>query len=129
MNQWLALFDFDGPDNNTMPTVIIDQLASPSTLPLTEDFRSPSGQPLTTVACAVVVAPDGMTRRVLKLDLLYQAPTLVITPASGNQAATTTTTTDRMIITNVTNVTDQAATDPTCQQLFDAANGQTGSQP
>ena len=129
MQQWLDLFDFDGPGNDTMPTVIVDQLVSPPTLELTEDFRSPSGQPLTTVACAVVLSPDRLTTRVLLLNLLYQAPTLVITPATGNQAATTTTTTDRMIITNVT---DQTATNLSCQQLVSdamAASGQTGSPP
>ena len=126
---WLSLFDFDGPDNDTMPTVIVDQLVSPSTLELTEDFRSPSGQPLTTVACARVLSPDRMSTRVLLLNLLYQAPTLVITPGNGNQPATTTTTTDRMIITNVT---DQTATNLSCQQLVNdamAATGQTGTQP
>ncbi len=129
MNQWLALFDFDGPDNDTMPTVIVDQLVSPATLELTEDFRSDSGKPLTTVACAVVLSPDRLTTRVLLFNLLYQAPTLVITPGNGNQPATTTTTTDRMIITNVT---DQTATNLSCQQLVDdamAATGQTGTQP
>ena len=129
MKQWLALFDFDGPDNDSMPTVIVDQLVSPPTLELTDDFRSSSGQPLTTVACAVVLSPDRMTTRVLLLNLLYQAPTLAITPAQGNQPATTTTTTDRMIITNVT---DQTATNLSCQQLVNdamAASGQTGSQP
>lgn len=129
MAQWLTLFDFDGPDNDTMPTLIVDQLVSPPTLALTEDFRSDSGKPLTTAACAVVLSPDRLTTRVLLLNLLYQAPTLVITPGNGNQAATTTTTTDRMIITNVT---DQTATNLSCQQLVGdamAASGQTGTQP
>jgi hypothetical protein len=129
MNQWLALVDFDGPDNETAPTIIIDELVAPVTLPLTTDFRSDLGQTLTSAACARVRSPDGQTTRVLLLDLLYQEPTLVITPGNGNQAATSTTTTDRLIITNVT---DQTATNLTCQQLVanaTAATGQTGTQP
>ena len=81
------------------------------------------------MACARVLSPDRMSTRVLLLNLLYQAPTLVITPGNGNQPATTTTTTDRMIITNVT---DQTATNLSCQQLVNdamAATGQTGTQP
>lgn len=129
MNQWLALVDFDGPDNDTAPTVIIDELVAPVTLPLTADFRSDLGQTLTSAACAKVRSPDGQTTRVLLLDLLYQAPTLVTAPENGNQAATSTTTTDQLIITNIT---DQAATNLTCQQLVEnatAATGQTGTQP
>lgn len=131
MNQWLALFDFDGPDNNSMPTVVVDQLVTPPFLALSSDYRSPSGVPLTTAVCAVVIAPDGNTTRTLQFNMLYQPPTFLAEPAPGaarNQPAQTTTT-DRMVISNVV---DMTATNLTCQQIVNdymAANGQAGVQP
>lgn len=110
MKDWLLLFDFDGPDNETMPTVIVDQLVMTPTLTLTEDYRKAGTAPLTTVVCAVVRSPDRQFKRYLLFHMQHQPPSFVAVPnTNDNQAASQTSVTDRMIITDVVDMTTKVA--------------------
>jgi hypothetical protein len=96
---FLALIDFDGPDNQTIPSVVVEDLETPPFIPLTPDYRTPTGGPLTTSVCAQIGSTDGLPSRRLLFQMIYAPPTQVT--ADGQMTVTG----DRFYIGNVADVT------------------------
>ena len=74
LDQLLAQIDFD--DNPlTAPALYVGDLRTPSTIPVTPDYRTPAGGPILTTVCAEVSSLDGMQVKRLLYQLQHIPPT------------------------------------------------------
>jgi hypothetical protein len=96
---FLALIDFDGPDNRTVPLLFVRDLETPHSIPVTRDYRTASGGPLTTAVCAQISSTDGLQSRRLLFTMEY------VPPNQTTQDGQSTVTGDRFYIGNVEDVT------------------------
>lgn len=101
---FLATIDLDGPETPGIPTIVVQELRTPATIPMRPNYRTPAGGPLTTAACVQVTQVDGSGVRRLLFELVHTPPT------DSTSGATPVVVPDRLYIANITDITNVVAT-------------------
>ena len=100
---FLAMIDFNGPENAGIPPIVVQELRTPATIRMTPNYRTPAGGPLTTAACVQIVPVAGPGERRLLFELVHTPPT------DTTSNATPVVVPDRLYIANITDITGVVA--------------------